>query len=107
MAKSKEIYTYGFPEGQEWPEGVSPIPLDANANKPIEWPGDPIVVHLDSSAEFVSRVLDDKPGKLTTAVVVPQDKWVPPQRHLPYFNKRIPDGDKDAILNFANQEKQT
>lgn len=103
MAKSKEIYTYGFPEGQEWPKGVYPVPLDAIDNEAIEWPNGPIAVHLDSSAQFVGKVFEDRPGKLTTAVVIPQNKWVPPERHLSYFDKRIPEGNEDAILDFAKR----
>lgn len=102
----KEVYTYGFPKDKKWPEGICPLPLDASGDGTIEWPSGPIAVHLDSSAEFVRKVFGDRPGKLTTAVVFPRDKWVPPKRHLSYFNTRILDGDGDAILAFAKQQKQ-
>lgn len=101
----KEVYTYGFAKDQKWPEEICPVPLDELGPKIIKWPGGPIVVSFDKSAAFVRQVADQRPGGLRTAVLLP-DGWTPPARHLAYFDKRIPDGDKDAILDFAGQEKQ-
>lgn len=106
LSRSKEVYTYGFSKDQRWPEGICPVPLDSSVDGTIDWPHGPIVVHLDSSAEFVSKVFGGKSGRLTTAVVIPHNRWVPPERHLAYFDKQIPDGDENAILAFAKQEKQ-
>lgn len=103
---SKELYTYGFPKDKGWPEGICSVPLDISSLQTLGWPSGPFLVHHDASKEFVNRVAQDRPGKLRTAVVVPQNEWVQPERHLAYFNTRIPDGDEAAILTFVQQEKQ-
>lgn len=100
----KEIYTYGFPRDKRWPEGVYPVPLEPSGDGNIEWPRGPIVVYFDSSAEFVRKVFRGRPGKLTTAVVIPPDKVIPPERHLAYFGGRILEDDEQGILAFL-QEK--
>lgn len=108
---SKEVYTYGFSKEQKWPEGIRPIPVDTASMQILgwpftKWPSGPFLVHYNASKEFVSKVAGDKPGKLRTAVIVPQGEWVPPERHLAYFDKRIQGADKEAILDFVGQEKQ-
>lgn len=106
LSKEKEVYTYGFPRDKRWPEEICPVPVDTTNLQALGWPSGPFLVHHGASKEFVNRVAQDRPGKLRTAVVVPQNEWVQPERHLAYFNTRILDGDRDAILAFVRQEKQ-
>lgn len=103
MSKSKEVYTYGFSKDRKWPEGVYPVPLDASGNEAIEWPSGPIVVSFSKSAAFVRQVANEKPGSLITAVLLPKDRWTPPERHIPYFNRKIWDGDESALVAFVHE----
>lgn len=100
---SKELYTYGFLKDKKWPEGVSPVPLDASGPEVIEWPSGPIIVSFDNSAAFVRQVADRKPGHLRTAVLLPKGGWIPPARHIPYFNRKIRDGDESTLAAFVHE----
>lgn len=100
---SKEVYTYGFSQDRRWPDGIHPVPLDASGPEVIEWPSGPIIVIFDNSAAFVQQVADKKPGCLRTAVLLPKDGWIPPVRHIPYFNQKIRDGDENALAAFVHE----